>query len=240
MPAITVVLVASAGGERLRASLDSATWAPRVAVLDPAGRAELSSLPAGTARWRPSELAARLGADWLLLLAEGERVTAALRAALVRVTQDGAAGAGAATAYRVSLEYAVFGAMLRPRAAPVRLCRGAPDGIGLSKHGQLSLRTPARPATLDAAVRVERAATLIDGVYELDRDAAAWAALEPPGTAVGALRTIRVGTASLLRTLLGRGSGRLGWGRLVLAVLHGYRAVLTLAKSWEAQRGPAT
>jgi hypothetical protein len=141
----------------------------------------------------------------------------------------------------VALECAAFGETLRPRGAPVRLCRGLPAGLGISAQGQLSLYAGGRAPHLGEAVFVPSAGTsLIAGVYELDRDAAAWAALAAGGAPVGTLHTLRVGTTSLLRTLVGRASGRLGWGRLVLAVLHGYRAVLTFGKRWEAQRGPAT
>jgi hypothetical protein len=231
-----VVVIASLGGARLRASLDSAAWAPRRAVIDPTGGADLSALPGAAARWRMSELAEQVEDDWVLLLAEGELVTAGLEAAIVRATAT-----EGAHAFRVALECAAFGATLRPRGAPVRLCRGLPAGMGISDHGQLSLYARGRAPHLGEAVHVASAGTsLIEGVYELDRDAAAWAALAPGDAPIGTVHTLRVGTMSLLRTLLGRASGRLGWGRLVLAVLHGYRAVLTFGKRWEAQRGPAT
>jgi hypothetical protein len=232
---ITVVLVASLGGERLRATLDSVGWAARVAVTDPGGGAELSSLPPGTSRWEVSELSAQVGDEWVLLLAEGDRVSDGLRAALPAATRD-----GGPCAYRVPLEYAAFGGTLRPRGEPVRLCRGGLAGIGLSAHGAVELRTAERAASLDEVVRVAGGATLLDGVYELDRDAAAWAALAVPEGDLGPVHAIRIGTTSLVRMVLGRSRGRLGWGRLVLAVLRGYRAVLTLGKAWEARRGPAT
>jgi hypothetical protein len=232
---VTVVVVASLGGERLRATLDSARWAPRVAVLDPTGRADLSSLPPGAAHWQVGDLPRQIGDDWWLLLAEGELSSDALRAAVLQATAD-----GRARAYRLPLEFVAFGGTLRPRGGPVRLSRGGSVALGISAQGQLSVCIGEQAPYLGEAVRVPSGGTLIDGVFELDRDAAAWAALSTSEADVGTLRAARVGSASLLRTLVGRASGRLGWGRLVLAVLHGYRAVLTFGKCWETRRGPAT
>src|SRR5262245_53327912 len=91
---VLAVVVATRGGKTLAAALDSVAWAAERAVLDPGGQVSGSALPAGVRLGRDVGAVASLGqAPWVLLLAEEETATPALRAAVGGMLPGGATAA---------------------------------------------------------------------------------------------------------------------------------------------------
>jgi len=230
---ITVVLVVGIGGARLQRSLETVAEIGQVLALDPTGQADTTALPEDVVCHSCADVDARIRRGWILFLNEGERVSPQLRREIEAVvTDDGA------PACRVAIEHRAFGGRLRSIGAPVRLVRQFPRWLGMSAEGQLAAE-PGHDVTrrLRCALEVHIVTRLTDSVAEFDRDATVWAALSADHVGpVGVFRTVRIGASAFVRTLIGRG-GNLGWGRLILSVLHGYRTVLAHTRIWEARRG---
>jgi hypothetical protein len=224
---LDVLVVVHRGGAVLERTLASVAWARRRYLLDPAGVLAPGERPAGA-----EALPMSGDAGWLLLLSEGEVAGDGLRSALERTIDDGP------RAHRVSIECQAFGGVIRARPQ-LRLCRGAcPVRASLGGGVEFDVREPA-PVLPGGAITHALPALPAEAVDALNAEARTLAALAPanaqrPGFAPllgGGL----VGAAGLL---FGKGRGRLGWGRWIVAVLAGYRAFLAEAKLWErAQLG---
>jgi hypothetical protein len=225
---IAAVVLPARGGPHLARALDALAWADERAVLALDGAA--LDLPPGVAivadprRLEPS-------ADWVLVLGEEERLDPgdgdAIRAAVATAPAGHVFALPCVTTaldMRVRLGRAV--ARLAPRRTPLVVRPGLDVEFARGAH-------PVR--TLDVAIVRSRGATLTDAVERLDAEATTLALLidRSVGQGRGILWQPLVAGA---RTLLARGEGRLGLGRWVLAVLEGYRVVVTYAKLWERRR----
>ena len=234
-PTIGVVVLPARGARRLADALAALDWAEARAVLllgvDPALARDL---PPGIVRVHTLDDIGRLGADWILLLAEEERVTAegvrAIRAA-VAATSD-------APTFALSLVTTALDIQMRPRRSIARLApRGTPVRLapGLSVEFATAGR---RVQSLEAPIERSRGATLNDAVELLGAEADGLAALAEPTVAPG-WGVLWQPIVAAARALAASGD-RLRLGRWIIAVLEGYRVVVVYAKLWERRRARVT
>lgn len=228
MKAVAALVVAHRGGAALARTLASVAWTTRRWVVDPAGVLAAADWPPDAERW-----SGEAGAEWILLLSEGETADEALRAAVLNAGESGA------PAWRIALERQAFGGALRGRHR-VRLCRTERCRLRVSLGGEIEFATAERPPALAGGAIVHRLPPLpaeaVDALNAEARTLAALAAADGRRPRFG--RLLASATAAAGTTLVASGSGRLGWGRWILAVLAGYRALLAEAKLWErAQLG---
>ena len=228
---IAVVVVVARGRDELPRALERAAWADERIVLDPADRAAGVQLPMHVVRIvDPGALDRAISAPWVVLLGEDEvlddRGVRAVRAALGHA--GGEALALGVTTRTLALQVASAPTVLvAPRATPVVVQRGA--AVGFDGRGL-------RVRRIDASVVRERGDTLTAALDILDGETATVAALADRGGSTGRGVVWR-SAAAMLRVLLARSpAGPLGLGRWVLAVLDGYRVVVTQAKLWERRR----
>lgn len=224
MSAVAALVVAHRGGAPLEATLAGLDWVAQKYVLDPGGALDGASWPAGAAAWTGDAQG-----RWLVLVAEGERVDAALEGRLA------ARDAEAADAHRIAVECHAFGAVLRLRRAPVRLVRGGAAPVVARLDGEIAFRATTRATTLAGTAIVRTLPPLPrEAVDALNAEAAALAALAvAAGCRPRFVCLLASGLAGSGRALFGRARGRLGWGRWIAAVFGGYLALLAQAKLWE-------
>jgi hypothetical protein len=215
------------GGAALERTLASVAWAQRRYFLDPAGVLAAADWPAGVERWPGSG-----AAGWVLLLSEGETAGKELRAVLESAPDDGT------TARRLVIECHAFGGVIRGRP-PVRLCRGqctVRASLGGDVEFAVRERAPVLPGAALAHVLPPLPAEAVDALNAEARTLAALAAAH--GQRPRFVRLLTGGLVGATGLLFGKGTGRLGWGRWIVAVLAGYRGLLAEAKLWErAQLG---
>jgi hypothetical protein len=226
---IVAVVMPARGGEHLARALDALDWADERVVLAVDGAA-LELPPGATCLADPARLEG-LSARWVLVLAETERLEpaggAALRAAVATAAGDEVFVLDCiATALdlRVRLGRAV--ARLAPRGTPLVVRPGLDVEFARGAH---AIRR------LDVAIVRSRGATLTEAVELIGAEATTLASLVDGriGQGRGVLWQPLVAAS---RALTARGPGRLGLGRWILAVLEGYRVVVTYAKLWERRR----
>lgn len=233
MRSVAAIVLAAMGGARLERSLAGVAWAAERIVLDPAARLDGRGLPPGVHHVARAVPPAELGgAEWLLLLLEGEVVMPALADALAHP-----AAAEARQALAVSVEMRALGARWTPRRLPVRLAPRAAAGLVVRDgRPELAARGIAL-ATPDAAIVAETPPSLEHAVRALDAESAALAAwLHPSAPRVGVRHLLLPPLASAARVLVARGSSTRPWARWVAAVFAGYRAHLVPAKVWELRQ----
>ncbi|HXJ37198.1 MAG TPA: hypothetical protein VMS22_24480 [Candidatus Eisenbacteria bacterium] len=228
---IAAVVVVARGREELPRALERAAWADERVVLDPADRAAGVQLPAHVVRIvDPGALDRAVSAPWVVLLGEDEvlddRGVRAVRGAIGHA--GGEALALGVMTRTLALELASAPSILvAPRGTPIVVQRGA--AVGFDGRGL-------RVRRIDASVVRERGHTLTTALEILDGDAATAAALADRSGRTGRGVVWR-SAAAMVRVLLARSpAGPLGLGRWVLAVLDGYRVVVSQAKLWERRR----
>jgi hypothetical protein len=146
---------------------------------------------------------------------------------------------GGAMARRLVIECHAFGGILRARPDRVRLCRGARE-VRASLGGGVEFAAPEGAPVLAGAAIVHPLPPLpAEAVDALNAEARTLAALAAAhGQRPRFHRLLTGGVVGAAGMLFGKGTGRLGWGRWIVAVLTGYRALLAEAKLWErAQLG---
>lgn len=228
---VVAVIVASRGGAQLARCLESVAWAAERVVLDPADRVAGDSLPPDVRRATGGEVDELGTAPWVLLLAEEEIVPAALASALASIV------ARATGPCRLRREVTVLGAVMRMPGALVRLAPRVGCRLRLRRDLELELACTGTPARLDAALQVERAASLTAAVAALDVESSALAVLlDAAGVRPRRLRAIEACCRAAGAVLVaGMRSGALPV-RWMGAVLAGYRAIVAHAKLWERRR----
>jgi hypothetical protein len=231
--ALGALVIGARGGARLARTLASVGWAAERVVLDPAARLAAEPLPAGVVRREGVAFeAAATAAPWLLLLEEGEVVSPALAEAI-----GAALAEPAALAYAVPLEVRGFGATLAPWRAPIRLARRPGARLVLRAGVAPELGTRRAAGALGVPLVAERAATLTEAVLDVEADGAAIAGvLRARGVRARSAGLVLAFLVAAGRLVAARGAGGVRWGRWILGVLAGYRALLAHAKLWELER----
>ena len=227
MTPLDVLVIVHRGGAVLERTLGSVAWARRRHLLDPAGVLAPGEWPAGCESWPASG-----DEGWVLLISEGELAGDGLRAAIERASGDGPA------ARRIALECHAFGGVLRARPR-VRLRRGV-GAVRASLGGGVEFDVRERaPLLPGGAIMHELPPLPAQAVDALNAEARTLAALAAAhGQRPHFVRLLGGGVVGAAGLLFGKGTGRLGWGRWIAAVLAGYRALLAEAKLWErAQLG---
>jgi hypothetical protein len=221
---LAALVVVHRGGAALERTLASVDWAARRFLVDPAGALSPAAWPAGVGRWP-----APADAGWVLLLSEGERAGDELRAILEAAPDDGP------PARRLTIEHHAFGGSIRARRGSVRLCRAGCSEVRASLGGNLGFAARGAAPLLPGAVIIDPLLPLpAEAVDALNAEARTLAALAAAhGQRPRFMRLLAGGAAGAAGLLFGKGSGRLGWGRWIAAVLAGYRALLAEAKLWE-------
>lgn len=231
-PGVAVVTLATSGADALARTTASVRWARERVVLDPTGRLRAQAVPGDVDRVvGAGDLSAAAGAEWVLLLREGETVPAPLAAEI----QTAIAGVEPAPAYRIGFSVALFGAVLCPRGAAVRLVRrplarlGVDRGLGITagtlSAGSGALAHPIERPPLD---------TLATVLGRIDAEATLLASLmEAAGSERRSVHLIAAPFAVAWRTFTGRAHTRLGWARWIGAVVEGYALQVACAKLWE-------
>lgn len=224
MTTVAALVVAHRGGAALEQTLASVEWAQPRWLLDPAGALSPEAWPADVERWAGSA-----AGGWVLLLSEGERAGDGLRTILEAAPADGP------EARSVSMEHHAFGGVIRARRGAVRLCRGPRCAVRAALGGRLAFAADGPAPPLPGAVIVDPLPPLpAEAVDALNAEARTLAALAAAhGQRPRLVRLLAGGAAGAGALLFGKGSGRLGWGRWIAAVLAGYRALLAEAKLWE-------
>jgi hypothetical protein len=238
VPAVAVVVLAARGDARLARALASVAWAAERLVLDPAGRVDPGGLPPGVRHATDAAaLPADVSAPWVLLLAEDEVVCPALAAEIAAAT----AAPEPPTALCLPLELHAFGTRLRVRGRPVRLARRAGVRLGLGRSLSFALdASGGRRGALGAPLIVEPAASLGEAVEDVDHQATVVAMLlDAAGHRARVVHMVAGSLWASGRAFAGRAKPGLGWGRWIITVLAGYRAVVAYAKLWERQRSRA-
>ena len=229
---VAAAVLASRGGPRLAAALESVSWASERVVLDPARRLEGEPLPAGVRR--ADEPAWAASTPWLLLIEEHEVVPPPLAESILETVR----GPERFAAYRIGREVRAFGAVFRPGGAPLRLVRRPGARLWLGGGLSVELRPPWRHAgRLHERLVVRGPESLAAAVDDIDAEAAAlaallsWRQLEPrfwhllvPPLVAGA------------RAFAARGSRAGLWQRWTVTVLAGYRPLVAYAKLWEIRQ----
>jgi hypothetical protein len=228
---VAAVVVATRGGAALVPTLASVAWAAERIVVDPCGRLDGRDLPAGVRRHPGAEPVAAATAPWVLLLEEGEVVSAPLADAIARALR-----APAADGWTIGLEVHAFGGAFRPWGARVRLARRAGARLALRRGLGVGLAIAGRRERLAEPLVVRRAERLADAVTELDAESTALAALlraadARPRAARFVAGPLRAGASVLLARAVGSGGRR--WARWFLGVFAAYRVLATQAKLWE-------
>ena len=230
---VAAVVLAAMGGARLERSLASVAWARERVVLDPSARVDGRELPAGV-RYvaRPAPLIDLGSADWLLLVLEGEVVSAPLADGLAAIRVD----AAEARAFAVPVEMHAIGTRWTPRPA-VRLApRTAATLVVRDGRPELAAEGTALPLA-EASIVVEAPPSLEAAVQALDAESAAVAALlHRGGLRVKVRQLLLPPLATVTRVLLARGGSTRPWARWVAAVFAGYRTLLVPAKVWELRQ----
>jgi hypothetical protein len=224
---LTALIVASRGGPALQQTVEAVAFARRRCVIDPAGVLGATETSAAIEPWTPAA-----AAGWVLLLVEGEFLSAGAAGVLDEVTR------GAGPAYRLPVTCEAFGGSVRLAGGALRLARGASPSVRPRLGGDVALAASTTGPTLAGVSIVRRLPPLPrEAVDELNADATALAALAAAaGVRPRALRLPLGGLIGGGRVLLGRGSAPLGWGRWIAAGLAGYRALLAEAKLWEREQ----
>lgn len=228
-PSVTVVVVAARGGAPLTAALAASTWADAQAVLVP--RVGIVVPSDVTIVDGPQEIVG-IQADWVVLMGEEERLgeiqAERLRGALAR--------AGGDEIFTLRSVATALGLSLRLRRRVARVAPASRPVVAFTGRGLEFSRAGTRTVALDVDVVGSRGGTLSEAVDVAAAEGASLAALvEATHGRVRGL--VRQPVAAGLRALTGRAlEGRLGFGRWVLAVLEGYRVVVTQAKIWELRR----
>jgi hypothetical protein len=237
-PTIGVVVLPARGGGRLDAALAALEWADVRAVLTLGVHAPLerAAQQPGIVRIHAVDEIGSLAVDWILLLAEEERVTADA----VRTMRDAIAGAPDDRVFALPLITAALDMEVRPRRLITRLARRATPlrvANGLSVEFATTGR---RIEPLAVPIVRSRGATLNDAVELLGAEADVVAALAEPTVAPrwGILWQPVVAASRALTA--GVSGPRLGLGRWLIAVLEGYRVVVVYAKLWERRRARVT
>jgi hypothetical protein len=225
---IAAVVLPARGGAHLARALEALAWADERAVLA-VGAAALD-LPPGVASIA-DPTAVETTSPWVLVLGEDERLEPAggdaLRAALATAAGDEVfALACVITALDMRIRLGGAVARLGPRRTPLVVRPGLDVELARGSH-------PVR--TLDVVIVRSRGTTLNDAVELLGAEATTLASLvdRRVGQGRGIVWQPFVAAA---RAVTGRAQGRLGVGRLVLAMLEGYRVVVAYAKLWERRR----
>jgi len=230
---VAAVVLAAMGGARLERSLASVAWARERIVLDPAMRVDGRELPPGV-RYvaRPAPLIDLGSADWLLLVLEGEVVSAPLADGLAAIRVD----AAEARAFAVPVEMHAIGTRWTPRPA-VRLAPRTAATL-VVRDGRPELAAEGTPLPLaEASIVVEAPPSLEAAVQALDAESAAVAALlHRGGLRVKVRHLLLPPLATVARVLLARGGSTRPWARWVAAVFAGYRTLLVPAKVWELRQ----
>lgn len=221
-PTLGAVIVPARGGEDLEAALAAAGWADVRAPLGPEGLADRRE--------------AGLDSDWIVILGEAERLTAAdaqaLRAAIAAAPPDVVFALPLVTTF-LDMEVVLRRSTVRmgPRHAAIATGPGAT--FELEAAGR-------RVRALDVPIRRSWGATLTDAVELAGAEATTFAALIDPSAAPGR-GVLWQPLLAGLRALTARAGGRrLGLGRWILAVFEGYRVVVAYAKLWEQRRDRMT
>jgi hypothetical protein len=225
---LDALVVVHRGGATLERTLASVAWASRRYLLDPASVLAPGDWPAGVERWPASD-----GTSWVLLLSEGETAGEPLRDVLERTADD------ETVARRVVIECHAFGGVIRARPR-VRLCRGVRCAVHASLGGSVEFAVREHPPVLAGGAIVHALPPLpAEAVDALNAEARTLAALAAAnGRRPRFVRLVTSGLVGAAGLLFGKSAGRLGWGRWIVAVLAGYRALLAEAKLWErAQLG---
>jgi len=231
---VTAVVLAARGGARLARAAASVAWADERVVWDPAGRLEPGAIPPATRHVTGAHALATLGtAPWLLLLEEEEALDAA-GAATIAAAPRAASGPDG---YRLARAVEAFGRTLRVGGAPVRLARRAEARLEFGAGLGVRIAVPGPTARLAVTLHARRAAHVGDTLDDLDADGAALAALLYAGGRRARLRSVVTAPlAAGTRLLFARAGAGLGWGRWIVSVLGGYRAMVVYAKLWEVER----
>lgn len=226
---VLAVVVATRGGTRLEGVLESVAWAAEHAVLDPVGDVVASALPPGVRLGRDVGAVATLGqAPWLLLLAEEEVSTPALRAAVAAVVS------GVPAAWCPVLELQTLGIRFARRRAPVRLAPRVRSRVTLDRTLELALVAPVPVRRLPAALRATRGVSVSAALDTLASESRARAALLAQlGARPGAVAIVAAPLLALGRVLRMDAAAPAGLGRWVAGIFAAYRVVLTHARLWE-------
>ena len=224
MTPVVALVVAHRGGADLARTLASVAWMADRYVVDPGGVLSPGTWPSSAGHWTASGVH-----GWVLLLAEGEVVSEGFAAALAPLERSDV------EAYRLAVECRAFAGVIRLRSRPVRLRRRMPHEIRVALGGELTFAESSGAPVLAAAAVTRHLPPLPgEAIDALNAEASVLAALAASrGVRPRAARLLASGLAGAARVLLGRGHGRLGWGRWIAAVLTGYRALLAEAKLWE-------
>ncbi len=235
-PTIAVVVLPVRGGARLAEAVAAAAWSDLRAVVALDGRRSPELLPRDVVTLDSPREIPRLAAQWVLLLTEIERVSAdgvrAIRAAV------GSAAPGDVfvlppRTVLLDMEVGEAGGLARLAGHDVPLVLR--DGLGL----ELS-RAGGRVRPVDAALVRLRGTTLDEAVELAGAEGDLLAALAEQGGLRGA-GILWHPLVAATRVLLGPERGaRLGLGRWLVAVIEGYRVVVTYAKLWERRRDRGT
>lgn len=231
---VTAIVLAARGGARLARAAASVAWADERVVWDPAGRLEPAAVPPGTRHVAGNHRLATLGtAPWLLVLEEEEALDAGGAGVIATATGAGDGPAG----YRIARTVEAFGCTLRAGGAPVRLARRADARLTFGPGLGVGLAPPGSTARLATTLHARRAPRVGDALDDLDADGAALAALLHAGGRRARLRSlVTAPLAAGTRLLFARAGRGLGWGRWIVSVLAGYRAMVAYAKLWELER----
>lgn len=231
---VTAVVLTARGGARLARATASVAWADERIVWDPAGRLGAGAVPPATRHVVGDHVLTALGtAPWLLVLEEEEALDAGGAAAIAAAVgaADGPAG------YRIARTVEAFGGTLHVGGAPVRLARRGEARLTFGPGLGVRIGVAGRIARLATTLHARRASHVGDALDDLDADGAALAALLYAGGIRVRLRHLIVApVAAGARLLFARDGAGLGWGRWIVSVLGGYRAMVAYAKLWEVQR----
>jgi hypothetical protein len=226
-PRILALVLPARGGAALADALARLAWADERAVLAIDGARDL---PPGVPTVDDPRRLPATSAEWVLVVGEDERLApdaaGAIRAAV--------ATAGTADVFALPRSVTALELSLRLRGDVVRLARRRTPLV-VRPGLEVEFARDGRRRALDVPLVRSRGATLTEAVALVDAEATTLAALldRRIGRGRGIVWQPVVAAA---RALLARANRPLGLGRWVLAVLEGYRVVVTYAKLWERRR----